>query len=315
MLHGRSNLTDVEAVYTHSVRANRIKFVALTVLQLFAVPCYLYIFRRVYTRRQFHRSRQHHQHVMLLLLIVSFLFVTVCLPFTQVYMYTSRVYPASETFCSFWNWFHYSLNITNLFLMAFASLERNWLIFHPWLVRTRCGQFFLHYCPLLFCLLYPPLFYFGAIFMHKCESYYDFSQLLCKWPCYFHERTWANIDTFVNNQAVLYSIPVFCLIIYVRVCLQKRALQLKPFKWRRDRKMIIQLSAISTFYLLLWLPLQLPALINLCWNKDFLLQAQIDYMYLFPYLIHLIYPYIVLLTFHPHVRRVTRVKGHSPPAL
>jgi hypothetical protein len=280
--------------YTRSFDANRIKFGILLVLQLLSFPCFLWIFYQFSRQRQLRQSIHH--HVILLLLIVSFLFVTIALPLTEAYMFTSYVYPSSETFCSIWTWIHYSLNITNLFLMAFASIERNWLIFHPRLVRTKRGKFLFHNCPLVFCLLYPGLFYLGVIFIYKCKFYYDYTQLLCKWPCYFYNENWANVDLFFNNYTPLFSIPLFCSMIYVRVFIQKRSMKQQAFKWKRDKKMILQLWAISSLYLGMWMPLQLTGLINTFWNPTFLLQAQIDYIYLFPYLIHLIYPFIVLLT-------------------
>jgi hypothetical protein len=70
------------------------------------------------------------------------------------------------------------------------------------------------------------------------------------------------------------------------------------FKWKRDKKLILQLWAISSLYLGMWMPLELTVLIGLYWDPTFLLQAQIDYIYLFPYLVHLIYPFIVLFTYH-----------------
>ncbi|UJR36776.1 hypothetical protein I4U23_029489 [Adineta vaga] len=62
------------------------------------------------------------------------------------------------------------------------------------------------------------------------------------------------------------------------------------FKWRRNKKLILQLWALSSLYLAMWMPLQISGLIDLYWLPTFLLQAQIDYTYLFPY--------IVLLSFH-----------------
>ncbi len=66
---------------------------------------------------------------------------------TLAYMYTSQVYPANDAFCSLWNWFHYSVN---LFLMGFASIERNWFIFHPKITNSKRGKYLFHYCPLVF---------------------------------------------------------------------------------------------------------------------------------------------------------------------
>jgi hypothetical protein len=78
------------------------------------------------------------------------------------------------------------------------------------------------------------------------------------------------------------------------------------FKWRRDKKLVLQLWILSSLYLSMWMPLQLAGLINLYWLPTFLLQAQIDYMYLFPYLIHIVYPYIVLLSFHDEMKKSSR---------
>ena len=283
----------IDVVGTTINLANRIKFWILLTLQLLSITCFLYIFYQ-YGRQPPLRQSEH--RAIHLLLIVSFLFVTIALPLSEVFMYTSYVHPASDAFCSFWNWIHYSLNITNLFLMAFASIERNWLIFHPWLVRNKTGRILFHYCPLLFCLLYPSLFYMGVIFIYPCESFYDYTQLLCTWPCYFYNLQLADFDLFFNNYTPLVTIPLFCVIIYMRVLIQKRAMKQEVFKWKRDKMMILQLWAISSLYLATWMPLELSGLINLYWDPSFLVQAQIDYMYLFPYFNHLLYPFIVLLT-------------------
>jgi phosphatidylglycerophosphate synthase len=71
-------------------------------------------------------------------------------------------------------------------------------------------------------------------------------------------------------------------------------MQRQVVTWRRNRKLVLQLWAISTLYLGTWMPLEISGLINLYWDPNFLLQFQIDYIYLFPYFIHVIYPFIVL---------------------
>ena len=283
-------------IFTTSFRSNRIKFWILFALQLFSLPCFVYIFLQFAFKKQLRRTI--HNRVVILLLIISFLFVTIALPLTLAYLYTSQVRPQSDTFCTLWNWFHYSVNIIDMFLMAFASIERNWLIFYPKIVKSKGGRFLLHRCPLIFCVLYPSLFYATAMFVHQCTPYYDFTQLLCKWPCYFYNQDWANVDLFFNNYVPLFTIPVFCSTIYIRVLIQRRKMREQRFKWRHDKKLILQIWILSSLYLGMWMPVQLTGLINLYWSPTFLLQEQIDYIYLFPYLIHVIYPYTVLLTLH-----------------
>ena len=303
--------TAASSWYTVSFFANRIKFWILFTLQLCAVPCYLYIFYKfAYKKRLFHNI-QH--HVTLLLLIVSFLFVTINLSLSLSYMYTSYVYPSSDLYCTLWNWFHYSLNIINLFLMGFASLERNWLIFYPKLTAQKYRRFLFHYCPLIFCVIYPPFFYFAAMFIHKCQAYYDYTQLLCTWPCYFYNLQWTNFDLFFNNYTPLCSIPVFCCVLYIRVLVQKNKLKQQRFKWKRDKKLILQLWSQSSLYLAMWMPLQLAGLINLYLDPLFLLQDQITYMYLFPYLIHLLYPAVILISFHHEIPSIRKTTGTVVP--
>ena len=312
-LHLNANLTESEndLDLTTSHKGNRAKFAVLLVLQLLSLPCYLFVFYRFRQKRQLRESFFH--HVILLLLIVSFLFLIIALPLTQVYLYTSHVYPDTNTFCSLWNGIHYSLNIVNLFLMAFASIERNWLIFHPWMTRSVMGKICLHYGPLLFCSTYPPLFYFGIIFIHECDSLYDCTQLLCLWPCFFYEQIWADIDMFVNNLAPLLTIPIFCSIIYIRVFIQKRAMKQKAFQWRRDKKMIVQLLAVSGLYVTMWMPLQLLGLVNARWLPYFLVQEQVDYLFLLPYMIHFLYPFIVLYTYRQEMLNINRIKAVVQP--
>jgi hypothetical protein len=278
--------------YTTSFQSNRIKFFMFLGLQLLVVPCFLYGFYQFIQRKKLRETINY--HVIYLLLLTSFLFVTVALPLTQAYMFTSYVYPSSDAFCGFWNWFHYSLNIINLFLMAFVSIERNILIFYSKFLRSKRAKVLFHYSPIVFCLFYPPIFYIGAIFIHTCSSDYDYTQLLCAWPCYFDNIIWTNIDLFFNNYAPLIIIPVFCMMLYTRVFFQRRSMQRHVVTWRRNRKLIIQVWAISSLYLAAWMPVEIPGMINLFWDRAFLLQFQIDYIYLFPYFVHIIYPFIVL---------------------
>ena len=77
--------------------------------------------------------------------------------------------------------------------------------------------------------------------------------------------------------------------------------------------MIVQLWAMSSLYLAMWLPIQLTGIINLFWDPTFLVQAQTEYIYLLPYLIHLLYPFIVLLTYkHEMLHRKQNVVHVEP---
>ncbi|CAF1223495.1 unnamed protein product [Adineta ricciae] len=215
--------------FTTSFQANRIKFGVLLVLQILSIPCFLYVFTQFCIQRHLRQSLNH--HIIFLLLTTSFIFVTISLPLSQAYLYNSYVYPTSNIYCHFWNWIHYSLNITNLFLMGFVGFEQNWFIFYPGLFENLIGKILFHYCPILCCLAYPTTFYFILIFLYPCRQWYNFTQLLCRWPCYYR------------------TIPFFSIFVYIRVLIRLRSLKLQVLRWRQNRQMILQLWAISSLYL------------------------------------------------------------------
>ena len=261
-----------EKAYSTSFQSNRIKFGLLLTVQLLTLPCFVYVAYQ-YRRRSVLRKKLHYG-VIFVLLVVSFLFITISLTLTEIYMYHSFVHPPFDAFCSLWNWFHYSVNIINLFLMGFASIERNILIFHAKLLQTRRQKFLFHTCPILFCLVYPPMFYIGAIFICPCTNQYDFTQLLCTWPCYFGHKLLANVDLFFNNYVPLLTIPIFCNLLYIRVFFQRRAMRQQALKWRRDRRLILQLWVISSLYLSMWMPIQVVGVVNIYLDPAFLVRLK-----------------------------------------
>ncbi len=198
-------------------------------------------------------------------------------------------------------WYFINLVVNIIIMPFFFSMSPFFLLLLNYhLLKHLCLhhtfiQHFLHFR--IGFIIHSPFFYIRAIFIWQCKSSYRYNQLLWKWSCYFYNIDWANIDLFFNNCKHLFAIPVFGIFISTCVFIQKRSIKQQVFKWNRD-KMILQLWAISSLYLGMWMPLELTGLIGLYWDPTFLLQAQIDYIYLIPYLVHLIYPFIVLVTYH-----------------
>jgi hypothetical protein len=107
------------------------------------------------------------------------------MPFTLILLHTGFVAVQSSLFCHFWLVYNYALFVNGLMLMAYGCIERYFLVF--------CRIFFkkhlilLHYGPLVFCLIYPPLLYFGLIVIYPCENDFDYTQLVCGGACYEYE--------------------------------------------------------------------------------------------------------------------------------
>ena len=296
MSSNTSNFSDPE---TPAYFLNRIKFGIFLGFQIPAVICSLYLLSQYAIR---HNLRQSiHNHVIIVLLCSSFAFVIIPVSASEAFFFTSHVHPESILFCAIWTWIHYSINISNLILMAFACGERHWLVFRLNVINTRRNRFAYHYIPIMICLIYPWLFHFIYIFLYRCEPIYDYTQLLCLIPCYFLTMNVANLDTFLNNWVPIFAIPLFSGALFIRYHLQKRRTQIHGFRWKRDRRMVIQLLSITLLYCLTWGPVQAATIYDNFFNGGVSTQFEVDFLYSLPNFVHLLYPYVVLLS-NPELR-------------
>ncbi len=107
------------------------------------------------------------------------------MPFTLIILHTGFVPVQSNLFCHFWPVYNYALFVISLLSICYGCIERYFLIF--------CRIFFnkhlilLHYGPLAFLVIYPPLLYFGLIVIYPCENSFDYTQLVCGGACYQYE--------------------------------------------------------------------------------------------------------------------------------
>ncbi|UJR13188.1 hypothetical protein I4U23_000210 [Adineta vaga] len=288
------NNSDLDLTLNSPRLLNQIKFGIFLSLQIPSIICSLYLFIQYLSHENLRQSI--HNDIIIVLLCSSFLFVLIPLSASEAFFYRSHVQFESDVYCSFWTWIHYSINISNLILMGFACAERHWLIFRLNLMQRRKDQYLYHYIPILICLIYPWLFYLFLIFFYPCQSAYDYNQLLCLAPCYFFNILTGNLDTIINNCIPIFSIPILSGILFVRFLFQKHRVQINLFRWKRDRKMLLQLLSITLLYVFGWAPLQTAAIYINFYLGGISPQFIVDYFYSLPYFIHLFYPFVVLFS-------------------
>lgn len=97
-----------------------IHFILLLICLIPSFIFFLLVFFFLFKSQEIN-SKRRHNHVILL---CNFILITTELPITLVYSYQGYVQPQNDQFCSFWVAYNYGL-----FLMAFASIERYFLIF------------------------------------------------------------------------------------------------------------------------------------------------------------------------------------------
>jgi hypothetical protein len=107
------------------------------------------------------------------------------MPLTLIMLHTGFVAVQSSRFCLFWPVYNYALFVIGLMFMAYGCIERYFLVFHR--VFFQKHLILLHYGPLVFFLIYPPLLYFGLIVIYPCENDFDYTELVCGGACYQYE--------------------------------------------------------------------------------------------------------------------------------
>jgi hypothetical protein len=74
------------------------------------------------------------------------------------YYYLGRIWPATDAYCVWWEWFEYTSDAASLILMAWASVERHFFIFHSrFLLGAWWKKCLYHVILILICLLWPSL--------------------------------------------------------------------------------------------------------------------------------------------------------------
>lgn len=153
---------------------SRVKFWLLFLFSIPSTICSLLIFLYFYKRR---RRLSIQLHVILLLVLISFLQITTDNPFGIAYYYHECVPIRSNFFCLWWNWWDYSTCSMLIMNMAWGSVERHILVFHNTLMSTRRKRQIFHLLPTLFVSIYPLLFYFAIIFLNSCENQWDYTMV------------------------------------------------------------------------------------------------------------------------------------------
>lgn len=178
---------------------SRVKFWLLLALSIPSTICSLLIFLYFYNRR---KRLSIQLHVILLLVVVSFIQITTDNPFGIAYYYHEQVPITSNIFCLWWNWWDYSTSGMLIMIMAWGSVERHVLVFRNTMMSNRRKRRLFHLLPMLIVSIYPLIFYFAVIFLNSCENAWDFTMVSCL-------SIFENKNCLQSVLVVLYSTMLF----------------------------------------------------------------------------------------------------------
>ena len=251
-----------------------------------------------------------HQHSVFLLLLVNFFQISVNIPITMsAYQSSGIIRPATAAFCTWWTFYDYSLYTINADLMAWMSIERHLLIFHAGLLGGAGSwkRWSLHVAPWLVCLCWGPFFYMITIVSNLiCTNTWTFDEPFCGQLC-FPATTWGLVDIFLHMIFIISIILTANIALIIRVVYQQISLVGRTrLNWRSQRKMVLQLSAISSTYLVVWLPVAIIQLVEMYLDPTFL-SVQLGTLYFLAYVGPLTMPFVYFVSIPHLLKRLKRL--------
>ena len=294
-----------------------LRFIVLMVLEVPAILVSLAVFAHFISCRALRKKRQ--QHSVFLLLFINFLQITFDIPMSLDYYRSGGIVrPTAAGYCTWWTFYDYSLFTTTAWLMAWISLERHLLIFHDDLLGgihtwKKC---IFHVGPWIACCGWGPLLYtIIVVSTLVCSNHWDFDAIYCGDPC-FLSTIWAAVDVFADVAVPVLIISIANLTLILRVIHRRPPFVCRTrLYWRNQLKMVVQLSAISVTYLMIWLPVAIIQLIQL-YTEPTLLSGLLDTFYFLAYIGPLLLPAICIRSIPQLWKRITVVwRRHRQVAL
>jgi hypothetical protein len=257
----------------------------------------------------FNRTQRHalYNHTILLILLCNLPVQLLDINFYLVFYRYGSVQPPKPITCLLWLLADDGFYDAGMILMAWLAIERHILIFHDGWVSNRRGRFLFHYLPLIVIIAYVVPYYTIVILFPPCENTYDFSAIICgASPCllsYGFVSTWE----LTVNSSVPIIVEIFVSIgLILRVYWQKRRLH-QSHKWRKQRRMIIQLFLVSGLNTSLNLPLYTIPIAQLCGVTSVDSYDAEIYFYFLGYFVIFLFPFASLCQY-PELRKKIKNK-------
>lgn len=232
-----------------------VEFLLLLIIEIPSIVCTLLIFVYLFHHWGTMIKKVLRNHVILLLVIISFINITMDLPFTINSYRLGYDQPRNFSFCLWWYFIDYVLIIQSIFLTATASIQRHILIFHAQWFHSQRVRCLLHFIPIILCIIYPFLFYLIVIVFYSCDYSETDDNQHCPQPCYTNNNVLFNFDWIFNTAFPLLAIVVANITLIIRVIRSMRKIRRRQtLTWKRQRKLTVQLLALSSLYVFGWVP-------------------------------------------------------------
>ena len=302
-----SNITlpDISNEIPFSI-SRSIRFILISLIDIPSTFCSIFILYHLLTKKTLRNAL--HNHMIILLLFTILIIQIIDMPLYLKYLYLGFVSPQTSSMCFFWWYIDIGFYDTIVILLAWTSFERHIFIFHRHIFLRKKTLYMFHYFPMIFFLFYPLIFYFFALLFASCDDKYlfDFTIGWCNYqPCYYQIRSLNLYDTLMNATIPCLLIALFSIILLLRVIWTNYTHFHQPIRWRKYRKMTIQVFLIALFFLLCNLPLLIYYLMQLCRSLPTDVNEQILPYFLFSANFSvLLLPFVIIFSLPKKLRKI-----------
>ena len=228
--------------------APSVRFWTYLVANVLSLICSIFVLYYLLVDRALRRAL--HNHIIIVLLILGFIYELTNIVWILHYSRTGMPMFTSPAFYIFWVFEDYAFYCIQIGLFAWATVERHILIFHDRWLSTSRRRLFVHYVPIGVIIVYDLVYYSIIHFAPFCENSFDsFLAGGIFIPCLFNQTFLGSWDLIVHQLVPTLVIVLSSAGLIGRVIQQKRRLN-QPVNWRKHRKMTIQLLSIASIYVI-----------------------------------------------------------------
>jgi len=192
--------------------------------------------------------RAVNNHIFIVLLFIGILYELIDVSWILRNTLYDTPWQMSSTFYLFWAFFDYSIYSLQIGLFSWATIERHIIIFHEKWISSRIKRIFIHYLPIIIIITYYMTFYSIIYYSTSCNnSFNSFLQGGIYGPCLFDKLFIVNWDLVGNQIIPTLTIAISSFVLIIRVVKRKNRVN-QIIRWRKYRKMTIQLVSVSCIY-------------------------------------------------------------------
>jgi hypothetical protein len=130
------------------------------------------------------------------------------------------------------------------------------------------------------------------VFPTVCTNIWNYTFVFCGGPCYSYTEFWGSFDWICHFATSILVILLANFLLFCRFICQKKQRQ-QPVRWRRQRRMMIQLGFISLLFLIFMAPETILGVIEALWSPKFGLDIELNYFFFIADFVNQFLPFVI----------------------